>query len=119
MASTIFERCGGFATVRKVVSEFYDKVLESEQLSKYFVDVDMRKQIDHQTKFVASAMGGPAPFTDEHLERVHARLNISRSDFAELIELFQETLEDLDFEQADIERVAGELKNRERFIVSP
>jgi len=29
MATTVFQRCGGFATVRKVLSVFYDKMLDS------------------------------------------------------------------------------------------
>jgi hypothetical protein len=47
--TTVFERCGGFASVRKVISTFYDKILDSTVLSGYFADVDMRRLIDHQT----------------------------------------------------------------------
>ena len=36
MASTMFERYGGFATVSKIVSAFYDKVLDSSILAPYF-----------------------------------------------------------------------------------
>lgn len=53
MATTVFERCGGFAAVRKVLSAFYDKMLDSEALKGYFDGVDMRRLIDHQTKFVS------------------------------------------------------------------
>ncbi len=60
MAKTMFERYGGFAAVSRVVSSFYDKILDSDITSPYFADIDMAKQIDHQTKFVAYLMGGPA-----------------------------------------------------------
>ena len=72
MQQTIFERYGGFATVRKVVSTFYDYVLEDEVTAPYFAGVDMRSQIDHQSKFVSAVMGGPGSYTDEHLQRVDA-----------------------------------------------
>ena len=49
MATTVFERYGGFAAVRKVISAFYDKLLDSEMLSGYFANIDMRRLIDHQT----------------------------------------------------------------------
>lgn len=62
MATSVFERCGGFAAVRKVVSAFYDKVLDSPILEPHFENIDMRRLIDYQTKFIASAMGGPAKF---------------------------------------------------------
>ncbi len=60
MSVSMFDRYGGFATVRTIVSSFYDKVLDSDRLSRFFVDIDMRALVDHQTKFVASLMGGPA-----------------------------------------------------------
>jgi len=118
MAMSMFDRYGGFSTVRKVVSGFYDKVLDSDSLQKYFEAVDMRELIDHQTKFIASVMGGPASYTDDVLSRVHAPLNITQADFAEVADLLKETLEDFEFERTDIERVIGEVKKRESFIVS-
>lgn len=118
MATTIFERCGGFATVRKVVSAFYDKILDSEALQPYFANVDMRRLIDHQTKFISYVMGGPASYSDEVLQRVHAPLNITHGDFAEMVSLLRETLEDFDFEPADVDYVEGQLTKREPFIVA-
>ena len=118
MAETIFQRCGGFATVRKVVSSFYDKVLDEEPLQRYFNDVDMRRLIDHQTKFIASMMGGPASFSNDALQRVHARLDISRSDYRLVTDLLRETLEDFGLENADVEVVCREIRAREPLIVT-
>jgi hemoglobin len=117
MAATIFERYGGFASVSRVVSSFYDKLLESPSLSRYFENTDMRKLIDHQTKFIATVMGGPASYTDDALERVHAHLNISERDFLEAVSLLKETLEDFDFDDSDIATVSGEIMGRKRCIV--
>ena len=78
----------------------------------------MRDLIDHQTKFIASVMGGPASFSDEVLRRVHTPLKISPAAFAEVAGLLKETLEDFELEQPDIERVIGEVKKRESFIVT-
>ena len=118
MAQTAFERCGGFSTVRKVVSAFYDKILESETLQQYFANVDMRRLIDHQTKFIATVMGGPASYSDEVLRRVHAPLKISQSEFAEMAFLLRETLEDFDLDEADIDHVDSEIRKRGEAIVS-
>lgn len=118
MAQSIFERYGGFASVSKVVSAFYDKATESPVLAPYFVNVDMRRLIDHQTKFVAFLMGGPASFSNEELERVHTRLNISDRDFDEMVALFKETLEDFDFDDTDIAAIQSELLSRKRYIVT-
>ena len=118
MATTVFERCGGFATVRKVISAFYDKLLDSEMLSGYFADVDMRRLIDHQTKFISSIMGGPASFSDDALRRAHAKLGLSHGELVEMAGLLRETLEDFDLEKADIEQVHNEIMKRENLIVT-
>jgi hemoglobin len=117
MAGTMFERYGGFAAVSKVVMSFYDKVFDSDILAPYFEDVDMRRQIDHQTKFVSSVMGGPASYTNEALQRVHAHLDIDRVAFREMIMLFKEALEDMEFEDDDVRTVIADLESRAPFII--
>jgi hemoglobin len=108
MRRTIFERYGGFAKVNRVVTNFYDKILESPVTSPYFANTDMRALIEHQTRFIAFVMGGPASFTNDHLERVHARHKISEGAFDEACMLLVETLEDMDFEDEDIQVVKDE-----------
>lgn len=117
MASTMFERYGGFAKVSRIVSAFYDKVMESPVLSPYFANVEMRKLIDHQTKFIASLMGGPVSYSNEHLERVHAHLSISNEAFSEAVALLRETFEDLEIDESDISTVFNEIMSRKNFIV--
>jgi hemoglobin len=118
VALTIFDRYGGFATVRKVVSAFYDKVLDSPVIAHHFEDVDMRRLIDHQARFVSSVMGGPASYSDEHLRRIHQRHGITTEEFREMVELLEETLEDFDFVEADIRHVIGDVRRREGVVVS-
>ena len=117
MAETLFTRYGGFATVSRIVSDFYGRVLDNDVLSPHFVGVDMRRQIDHQTKFVAYLMGGPASFSDEHLERVHSRMDIHNEAFNEIVEVFRETLEDHDIDETDIGTIVAELTVRKRLVV--
>jgi hemoglobin len=77
----------------------------------------MKRLIDHQTKFIASMMGGPASFTNEHLERVHAHLGITEPAFFESMALLRETLEDFDFQEEDIQTVVDEMQSRKNYIV--
>ncbi len=116
--ATLYERCGGFATVSKVVLSFYDKVLDSDVAGPYFDAVDMKSVIDHQTKFVAQTMGGPAAYTDEALKRVHAKHNIEPEAFIEVGRLLQETLEDFDFAPADVDTVMQAIGARRSCIVN-
>jgi len=118
MKSSIFQRYGGFASVSKVVMGFYDKVLDSPVASPYFANTNMKRLIDHQTKFIAQIMGGPASYTDEQLERVHAHLGITEIAFTETMGLLTETLEDFDFADDDIRQVENEMMNRKNFIIA-
>ena len=114
----MFERYGGFATVSKVVGDFYSRVQDSDIASPYFAGSDMRKLIDHQTKFISSLMDGPASYSDEHLERVHARLNIDNAAFEEIVTLLSETLEDSGVAKEDVEYIGRKFSSSRHFIVT-
>ena len=118
MGQTIFERYGGFASISKVVISFYDKILRSTLLSPYFANTDMKRLIDHQTKFISSLMGGPASFTNEHLERIHANLGITEIAFKESVLLMKETLEDHEFLTDDIQAVGDAMNKTKNYIIA-
>jgi len=118
MRQTIFERYGGFSTVSQVVMSFYDKVLDSPATSPYFSGVDMKRLIDHQTKFFAALMGGPASYSNDHLEKVHARLGITEAAFLEALVMMKDTLEEHDFQDEDIQIVQDEMMARKNYIVA-
>jgi hemoglobin len=117
VADTIFERYGGFAKVSRVVSSFYSTVLASDRLSPFFDDVDMRRLMDHQTKFMAALMGGPASFTNEHIQRVHTRLEIDDAAMDEMSVVLRETLEDHSFGESDISSVVAEFEAYRPLVV--
>jgi hemoglobin len=118
MARTIFERYGGFAQVSRVVSSFYDRVLDSPLTRPYFEGTDMRRLIDHQTKFLSFLMGGPASYTHDHIERVHARLGITDAAFVEVVTLLKETLGDFEFAAEDIRAIEDALGGFKHLIVN-
>ncbi len=117
MARTIFDRYGGFAKISRIVMSFYDKMTSSPITKKYFENTNMKRLIDHQTKFTAAMMGGPVSYTNEHLERVHAHLGISDAAFMESVDLLKETLEDHDFENEDVRAVEHEIMIRKNHII--
>ena len=116
--ATLFERYGGFATLRVVVSDFYDRVLDHEEVAPYFENIDMARLIDHQTKFIAALTGGPASFTDEQLRRAHQKHKISTEHFQIVSDILAETLEDHGVEAADVAEVTQEVRRRQGFVVS-
>lgn len=115
---TLFERVGGFSAVRKVVTEFYDRVLDSSSVGHHFENINVSRLIDHQTKFIATLMGGPAHYSDEMLHRAHMHLSITRAEFFEIVELLEETLEDAGFKAPDITDVRKVFLSKENLIVT-
>lgn len=117
-AASVFEELGGFARVRLIVSDFYDKVLASERLNRFFRDIDVPRLIDHQTKFISAIMGGPASYSDEHIARAHGRLGISVEDYDEMAALFRETLEDFGLTPDQIERLDAHMQSMREHVVA-
>ncbi len=104
---TLFDKYGGFATVSKIVREFYREVLQSPSLKHYFEGAQMERIIDHQTKFIAHVLGGPAEYTGRELGTAHGHLAITGAAFAEVAAILQETLEDAGMESDDVATVMG------------
>jgi hemoglobin len=115
--ASLFERVGGFARVRLMVSDLYDRILESERLGPYFQEIDVRRLIDHQTKFVSSLMGGPASFTNEQLTRAHAHLRLSSEEFDEMAEIFRDVLEDFRVPEGDVQRLHAHVLSLREHVV--
>jgi len=118
MAQTVLARVGGFARVRHVVADFYDRVLDCDALQRHFAGIDMARLVDHQTKLVTGVMAGDDALDDALLRRVHARLGITGPEFDTLQRLLHETLEEFGYDPSDIDRVCGEFRRRRHLIVS-
>lgn len=117
MKQSMFEKYGGFSRVSQIVMALYNKLLDDDDVGPFFDDVDLPKLIDHQTKFVAALMGGPASFTDGHIERAHAKMDIKDHHFDQLKLLVKETLVEFDLEPLDIETVLGAFEVRRPLLV--
>ena len=86
---------------------FYREVINSDLLSPYFQGVDLEALIEHQTKFISHALGGPAQYTGRSLKAAHQNLQISGEAFAEVAEILQECLEDAGMSDEDVATVMG------------
>lgn len=113
---SLYEKYGGFSTVSKIVMTLYDKLLDDDDVGPFFDDVDMARLIDHQTKFVSSLMGGPASFTDTHIENAHKHLTIYDAHFDKLKDLIHETLTEFSVDGEDIQTVLAAFEQRRSLL---
>jgi hemoglobin len=119
MERSVYDRYGGFTHVSRIVLDFYDRVLEDDDLGPFFDEVDMARIVDHQTKFIAMLMGGPAHYTDDQIARVHAHLSIGAAHFDRLSQMLGETLADHGFAPEDVGHVLAEFSRRRALVVKP
>lgn len=116
LAQSLYDKYGGFGTVNKIVLTFYDAVLDSEQIGDFFEDIDMPRLIDHQTKFMASLLGGPASFSDEHLRRAHRGMEISDAHYDELKDILRDSLGANGVSAPDIDTVLAKVEHLRQVV---
>lgn len=113
----LFDKYGGFPAVRSVIMAFYDRALDSDEVGHFFEQVDMRRLIDHQTKFVSFLLGGPADYSDAKLGHAHSRLGVTHAHFDEVKRLLGETLGEAGFTPEDHDAVLAAIEARRTVIV--
>lgn len=118
MSQTLYSRFGGAGAVGRLVFDFYDRVLASPRLAPYFASVDMARLVEHQARFIASVMGGPASFSDAHLREVHAHLGVDGPTFDEMAGLLCASLRDAGLDPADVDLVMAAIHRRRPLIVT-
>jgi hemoglobin len=117
MTQTLFDKYGGFAAISRVVLDLYERLLDDDEVGPFFEDVDMRRIVDHQTKFVSSLLGGPAHYTDDQIRKMHGHLEIGGRHFDRLKAILAETLADHGFASEDVALVVGAFEARRSLVV--
>lgn len=114
---TLYEKYGGFSQVSKIVLAFYDTLLDDDDIGPFFDDVDMARMVDHQTKFIASLLGGPAAYTDNQLRQLHSHLDINDKHYDVLEQVLRDTLTEHGVEPGDVDAVVEQFEKRRGLIV--
>lgn len=117
MSGSTFEKYGGFSTVSRIVMTFYEMVLDNDLVGHHFDNIDMARLMDHQTKFIASLMGGPVSITDDRLRAVHQKIDINDAEFDEIKTLLATALSEHGMEQSDINELARSIESKRKLIV--
>ncbi len=117
MPQSIYEKYGGFSAISRIVLDFYDKALDSDEIGDFFDDVDMNRLVDHQTKFIAYLTGGPADYTETRLKQVHAHLGIKDDHFDEMKRLLADSLSEHGMTGEDVGAVLDAIEQRRNVIV--
>ncbi len=117
--STLYEKLGGEKTVKLVVENFYERVLNDDRINHFFEQVDMLKQKMHQIDFLTYAFEGSERYRGSTIREIHQKLvqekGLSDEHFNAFIEDLVETLKELEISPALIEEalaVADSVEHR-------
>ena len=117
--STLYEKLGGEKTVKLVVENFYQRVLNDDRINHFFEQVDMLKQKMHQIDFLTYAFEGSERYRGSTMREIHQKLvqekGLSDEHFNAFIEDLVETLKELEISPALIEEalaVADSVEHR-------
>ena len=105
--ATLFDKYGGLTTFHKITAMFYQKLLDSPQVSHFFIGIDIKLLTEHQVNFLASALGGPNIYEGRDIKKAHSHLKISQAHFDEVIMVLEETLEEEGVEPKDITTIVN------------
>ncbi len=117
MAQSLYDKYGGFPAISSIVSDFYDRLLNSSSLKNYFDNVDMERLMDHQTKFLCMVLGGPNNYTGKALGAAHSRLNITPAAFGEVAGHLKDSLVKAGVQDADVQTIIGVVAGTQKDIV--
>ena len=91
---SLFDRLGGYSTLRRVHTVFYDKIYAHPWIGQFFKGIDQKIIESQQTDFMAQAMGGPEKYSGAFPARAHTHMNVTPELFALRTRLLFESLKE-------------------------
>jgi hemoglobin len=100
---SLYEKIGGEEAVAEVVDYFYEElVLKDETVQHFFENTDIKKQKQHQTKFISFALGGPKQYTGKSMAKAHEGMNIQPEHFNAIATHLHDALAHYGVDESDI-----------------
>ncbi|WP_224337508.1 group I truncated hemoglobin [Haloprofundus halobius] len=109
MSESIYRQIGGREAVKRVVNDFYDRVLSDEQLVGFFEGLEMEELRAHQVQFISSVADGPVEYTGDDMREAHAHLDIREDDFDAVATYLERALRENGVGDDDVEAIMTEV----------
>jgi len=88
-----FEQIGA-AALRRVVSDFYNRVFADVMIGFFFVGKDKARLIEREYELAARMLGGSVPYAGRPMREAHRRHPILGGHFDRRLQILKETLKD-------------------------
>lgn len=117
-AQSDYERIGGGPAVKAVVDRFYELILADERLVGFFNEADLPNLKRHQVLLISQVLGGPASYDGRDLREAHADLDISLTDYLNVVSHLVQAMVEARVPPEVIERVGEALAATESDVVT-
>ena len=104
---TLYDRLGGHDGIRAVVDDFYDRLVEDEELGPFFEEADMDLLRRTQTDFLCEAAGGPETYDAAPVREAHLHVPFTPEHIQRAVELLEESLDAFDVPEEDAQTVVN------------
>ena len=106
---TLYDRIGGAPGVRKLVTDFYDRVLEDKELQPFFLETPMAKLRTMQFELFSAALGGPIEYTGQPLYLVHFGRGIGKQHLGIFLDHLFATLTEMKLEEQEVQDIISRI----------
>ena len=105
----LYDRIGGDATIYRLVSDFYNRVLTDPLLAPVFEGADVQRLQNMQRIFFAAALGGPVVYEGRSMAHAHHGRGITRKHFARFVEHLLATLQGFGLNERDTREIIARI----------
>lgn len=84
MRESLYNQLGGEEAIETVTTNLFDRVLDDKQLASYFQDIEMDAHKRQLAAFISMVAGGPDEYRGQSMQKAHAHLGISATEFESL-----------------------------------
>jgi hemoglobin len=93
LAPSRFEQLGGEIAVRRIISDFIDRVFADRMIGFFFRHADRERIKELEYQLAAAFLGAPLKYQGRPLGQVHAKHPIMGGHFARRKQILKETLD--------------------------
>ena len=119
MIENLYELVGGHQTVEAATERFYHKVLQDDNLRRFFTETDMAHLRSRQVMFLSMLLGGGV-YTGKHVHVAHAQARdhgMKAAHFDLFIKHFRAALEEVGVKPKNVEKITKLLEKRRKAIL--
>jgi hemoglobin len=115
---SLYDRLGGKEKIEQMVGDFYSSIMDDDSINHFFKEVDMDRQINHQTNFLSFVTDGPNHYTGRTIAKAHEGVNATSQHFDSIIDHLRNTMEKHQINESEIESLLQNLSTYKKDIVS-